>query len=98
MAGDMHRPTFDHPHCWTDPREPGNHPAELTPRQSWCWDAAAACGDAKTPWHREVQTAHTPGCRGCSRRIRSFLIERGKLKPHPSVKTGPLRDGVRASV
>jgi hypothetical protein len=87
----MHVPTFDRPHCWTDPVQ--FRPESLTPRASWCWDRAAACGDARSEWHRERQITHTPQCHGCSRRIRAIGIDNGAITPHPSVKTGPMRDG-----
>ncbi len=75
------------PHCWVDPAE---HPPEtLPPRQEWCWDQAAACGDAATNDSRARQFAHTPGCRGCSRRARAMMIEDGRAQAYPRKVSNP---------
>lgn len=92
----MHVPTF-RPACWRDPHDPQYGPGFLPPRANWAWDQGAACGDARSEWHRERQVTHTPECRSCARRIRAIGIEAGAITPHPSVKTGPMRDGVKAA-
>lgn len=90
MAGNMHLPDFK-PACWRDPNDPQYGPGRLPPRVEWAWDQAAACGDARSEWHRERQTEHTQECRGCARRIRAIGIEAGAIQPHASVITNPQR-------
>ena len=83
-----HVPQFK-PHCWTDPLEPDNAPAELGPRTSWSFDCAACCADHLDAAWSEVARLHTPGCAGCARLTRAQLIRDGKLEPHPRTITNP---------
>ena len=88
MAGDMHTPNF-RPACWLDPRQSGNDPRSPAPRAAWAQDQAASCMDAGTLDARRRQIAHTPGCRGCARRIRAWLVERGHVAAHERVIANP---------
>lgn len=76
----MHRPDPTYkPSCWT-----GAPPDRLPPRVDWAWDNAVACADAKDHDSRVRQLDHTPGCLGCTRRLRAMAIESGEIVAYPS--------------
>ena len=73
----MHVPTI-RPGCWTDK----DHSA-LPIRQDWCFDGGVCCMDHVDEAWSKVAMEHTPGCEGCSRKLRAELVRGGKIVPHP---------------
>ncbi|PWC69127.1 hypothetical protein TSH7_01395 [Azospirillum sp. TSH7] len=83
------------PHCFVIG---GEAEARALPiRALWAADGGASCRLHATPADSEDALWHTGGCAGCVRKLRMELIRDGKLEPHPSVKTGPLRNGVKVA-